>query len=83
MRFGNLGVGTSRAGFSFNMPSRTQYLKNERNAASFRAMELFSSPASCRWPMYSRMTWWLILVKAGVVVPGGVRKVWNCSRSLP
>ena len=42
MRFGNFGVGTSRAGLSLIMPSRTQYLKNERNAASFRAMDDFS-----------------------------------------
>jgi len=47
MRFGSFGVGTSRAGFSFRCPSRTQYLKNERSAASFRAIELFFSPCSC------------------------------------
>src|SRR5258707_447166 len=47
-RFGNFGVATSRAGFSFSRPSRTQYLKNDRSAANFRAIELFSSPVSCR-----------------------------------
>ena len=30
--------------FPSAMPSRTQYLKNDRSAASFRAIELFSSP---------------------------------------
>src|SRR5207253_4511603 len=48
MRFGSLGVGTRRAGLSLNFPSRTQYLKKERSAASLRAMELFSSPWSCK-----------------------------------
>src|SRR6266849_5146847 len=33
MRFGNFGVGTRRAGFSFKWPSRTLYLKNEPRAA--------------------------------------------------
>src|SRR5207245_11331187 len=55
MRFGSLGVGTRRAGLSFNFPSRTQYLKKERSAASLRAMELFSSPWSCKCETNSRI----------------------------
>ncbi len=75
IRFGSFGVGTSRAGFSFKIPSRTQYLKNDRSAASFLAIELFSSPCSCRWPTNSRIIWWFIFATPGAVRPGGDRYV--------
>src|SRR5258708_3020452 len=81
--FGNFGVGTSRAGFSLIIRSRTQYLKNERSAASFRAIELFSSPCSCRCPTNSRMIRCVIFGSAGGCSPGGERYAMNCSRSCP
>ena len=65
MRLGNFGVGTSLAGFSCKRPSRTQYLKKERSAASLRAMELFCRPWSCKCPTNSRMVLCVTALRAG------------------
>src|SRR5438309_9295082 len=73
MRFGNLGVGTRRAGLSFRWPSRTQYLKNERRAASFLAIELFLRPRSWRCATNSRIIECVTPVSPGGRAPGGER----------
>ena len=79
----NFGVGTNLAGFSFSRPSRTQYLKKDRNAASCLAIELFSNPFSWSCPTNSRIILCVIFASFGGSVSGGDRNFTNCSRSLP